>query len=118
MALSLDLTNEWQVIGNTQAITLFRRTGANTFDAGTPVANAFSPGYDANLVASGKIIPKTDNSWYLWAIQTIGPPPSPDNPPPKINDVIEDAAGIRWVIWRVQVQAWGDRFFIDTKQER
>ncbi len=116
MALNLNLAGpvpEWSVVGNTEAVTLYRRQSDGTFDGGTAVANAFrmAAGKDVDAGPGQGVLARTKLSWLVWARQT-------GCPNPKAGDVLQDGGGTRWTVWRVDVQAWGQRFGLDTVQER
>lgn len=99
---------EPQYLDNTEAVTLFRRTAEGTLDNGMAVANAFRLEVEKD---SERGLVKNSLTWLLWNSQT-------NNPAPKKQDVIKDAAGIRWSILTVDIQAWGARYSIETVQER
>lgn len=112
MPIVPNFANEWQYIGSTEPVTLFRRLTESTFDAGTAVANAFRLEVKKGAEGGGKgVLAGNSLTWLLWNSQT-------GNPAPKRQDVIRDAAGIRWSIMSVAVQAWGARYLIETFQER
>ena len=109
--LSTIVGNEWKYIGDTEPVTLSRRLANGTFDAGTPVANAFSPGFRLEVSTGKATLAKDANVFVLWQNQT-------GDPAPKPSDVIQEASGARWSAVKVDVQAWGLRFVCDVIKER
>lgn len=108
-----DLTaHEWQYLGDTEAVTFFRKTADGAFDAGTPVANAYRLEVDKDQQAGGvgaKV--KARLHWLLWSVQA-------GSVPAKTGDRVVDGAGVKWVVEKAHIQAWGTRYFLETVQER
>lgn len=107
----VDCSLEFQFMSNTEQVTLYRKLTDGTFDAGTVIVNALRLNVEKDLTGGGRgLVRKHHLDWYVWSVQC-------GLPPVKVNDVIQDAAGVRWTIWNVDVQAWGARFLVQTLQE-
>lgn len=112
LATSGNIGQEWVYMQNTEGVIFFRKTADGTFDAGTVVANALRLEVLKDMTGGSLgVLSKNSLRWLLWNSQT-------GNPAPKIGDVIQDAGGTRWSAWNVDIQAWGARYLIETRQER
>ena len=97
------------VISQTEVVTLYRKLSDGVFDGGTLVGQALRLDV-AKSQPIGRTGAKFNNrlQWYLWANQA--------GSGVKDGDVIQDSAGVRWVIEKTDVQAWGQRYLVDTVQ--
>jgi hypothetical protein len=91
------------------AITLYRRQPGGTYDGGTAVAHALATGGERGSTDGDPRLSTKQRTWHLWAAEA--------GDPPKVDDVIEDANGDRWVVDQAQVLTLGTRFRVETRLE-
>lgn len=94
-----------------ETVTLYRRLSPSTFDAGTTVTNVLRRAATREeLAAAGASLKQTGLVWHLWAANVAGPGP-------KVNDVVQDADGVRWSVLRADKQTLGTRHRLTTIRE-
>jgi hypothetical protein len=119
--LQLDIENDYQVFDNLETVTYYRRLGAGTFDAGTTVTGTLREvGSRFETQRKGSNVQQA-LPWNLPTVQ-VGSFANPVAPlgiaDPKVNDVIQDAAGVRWSVLKVDSDTLQTRWYLQTMQER
>lgn len=88
--MSIDLSQDWQLVEGPQTAKLHPRTGEGSYGAPVEVTNC-----NRQLTATGGLeagdedLETRSTTWDLWAAKLGGAVP-------KMGDVLEDAAGVRW----------------------
>jgi hypothetical protein len=119
--LQLDIENDYQVFDNLETITYYRRTSSSGFDAGTQVVGALREvGMRTETQRRGSNVQQV----LAWNLPTVlvgsfaNPVPPVGIADPKVNDVIQDAAGVRWSVVHVDSDTLQTRWYLQTMQER
>ncbi len=118
--LQLDIANDFQVFDNLEVVTYFRRTSNAGFDAGTQVTGALREvGTRQEIQRKGSIVRQT-LAWNLPTVQVgdFAIPVGIGTTDPKVNDVIQDAAGVRWSVIQADNDTLQTRWYLQTVQER
>jgi hypothetical protein len=109
----IDPSDDFAVVDNVETVIYYRRTGNATFDEGTVCNSALRRDVGREEVQTdGATLVRVKTRWHIWAAD-LGPGPSP-----KVNDVIEDAAGLRWSITDVDEGTLQTRWRLQSIQER
>jgi hypothetical protein len=107
---------EWQLIDNDESGMLLRKLGDGSFSPGVTVDNALRVRIKKDGTATRKgALNRATVDWILWAVQCADA--AGNNPPVKNGDVFQDSSGIRWDMWKVDIEANGARFVCHTVQE-
>src|SRR6516162_8216317 len=121
-ALQLGIENDYQIFDNLETVTYFRRLSNSGFDGGTVVAGALrevAMRSERQLQAAS--ILKQVETWNLPTV-LVGRFANPVLPngktDPKVNDVIQDAAGVRWSVIESDIATLQTRWYFHTIQER
>jgi hypothetical protein len=121
MTWDIDIADDYEVFDNLETVTYFRRIGAGTFDAGTTVTGALREvGTRVETQRRGSNVQQT-LAWNLPTVQVGSfefPAPPLGIADPKVNDVIQDAAGVRWSVLKVDSDTLQTRWYFQTMQER
>jgi hypothetical protein len=113
VASLIDPSDDFAVVDNVETVTYYRRTGNATFDEGSICQSALRRDVRRQEKdAGGATLVRVDTRWHIWA-DDLGPGPSP-----KVNDVIQDSAGIRWSVVDVDEGTLQTRWRVLTVQER
>jgi hypothetical protein len=113
VASLIDPSEDFAVVDELETVTYYRRTGNSTFDEGTICDNALRRDVGREEVQlNGASLVRIKTRWHIWAAD-LGP-----GPPPKVNDVIQDAAGTRWSVLEVDEGTLQSRYRIQAAQER
>lgn len=113
MAGLIDPTDDFTVVDSTETVTYYRRTGNSTFDQGSVCTSALRRDVSREEVQTGgATLVRVKVRWHVWAAD-LG-----DGPQPKVNDVIQDAAGVRWSVLDVDEGTLQTRYLIHAVQER
>ncbi len=113
MAGLIDPSDDFAVVDNLEAVTFYRRTGNSTFDEGAICESALRRDVAREEIqVDGATLVRIKARWHIWAAD-LG-----QGPPPKVNDVIQDAAGIRWSVLDVDEGTLQSRYLIHAVQER
>jgi hypothetical protein len=124
--LQLDIANDYQVFDNLETVTYFRRTSNSGFDGGTVIALNGSAGALREVGSRFETQHRGSNvqqtlSWNLPTalVGSFAFPVAPNGiADPKVNDVIQDAAGVRWSVVHVDSDTLQTRWYLTTMQER
>lgn len=114
MAITLTqaVADEWQFIDGLEVVTYFVRLTEGTFvTPATTIPNCLPREVSREWMASVGLLDKTGKVWHLWASQASGVVP-------KEQDVVQDGAGVRWAVKRVQKQTLGTRYRLTCIKER
>lgn len=119
--LQLDIENDFQVFDNLETVTYYRRVGPGTFDSGIVVTGALREvATRVEVQRRGSNVQQT-LAWNLPTVQ-VGDFANPVHPngiaDPKVNDVIQDAAGVRWSVIQVDNATLQTRWYLHVMQER
>lgn len=121
MTWELDIADDYEVFDNLEAVTYFRRKGAGAFDAGTAVSGALREvGSRFETQRKGSNVQQI-LGWNLPTVQVGSfefPAPPLGIADPKVNDVIQDASGVRWSVVKVDCDTLQTRWYLQTVQER
>lgn len=111
--MDLDTSGFWEIVGNKETITYFERDTDAAFDptAGTTVTDAKRRA-PTKLEQSlgGGLLRQTQLVWHLWT-EKLG------SIVPKIGDVIEDSASVRWTVTLVEIQSYVQRYRLTCQRE-
>jgi hypothetical protein len=109
----IDPSDDFAVMDNLETVTYYRRTGSSTFDQGTVCTNALRRDVHREEVQTeGASLVRIKTRWHIWAAD-LGAGWSP-----KVNDVIQDANGVRWSVSDVDEGTLQTRWRLLTVQER
>lgn len=106
-----DFTTDYLVLDTTEAVAYFRRTGSQTFDAGTAVANALRLDVTKDEKQNTALSYLIDVRWLIYKAQVGATEP-------KVNDVVQDAGGKRWTVTKVEVDAICQSYWLDSVREK
>lgn len=113
MARLIDPGGDYAVVDNTEQVIYYRRLTSSTFDEGTILQSALRRDITKKEVqTSGATLVRIEVRWHIWSAD-LG-----QGLPPKVNDVIEDSAGIRWSVIDVDEGTLQTRWRLITVQER
>jgi hypothetical protein len=113
MAGLIDPGGDFAVVDNLETVIYYRRTGNATFDEGSVLDNALRRDVAREEVPTdGATLFRVKTRWHIWA-EDLGP-----GPPPKVNDVIQDAAGVRWSVTDVDEGTLQTRWRLLSVRER
>jgi hypothetical protein len=113
VASLIDPSGDFAVVDNVETVIYYRRTGNSTFDEGSVCDNALRRDESREEVQTeGATLVRIKTRWHIWA-EDLGAGPSP-----KVNDVIQDAAGIRWSVTDVDEGTLQTRWQMLAIQER
>lgn len=119
--LQVDIRNDFAVFDNLETVTYYRRIANSQFDAGTVVTGALREQDNrAELQRKGSNVRRT-LAWDLPIVQvgSFAVPVAPlGTSDPKVNDVIQDAAGVRWSVLSADLATLQTRAYLQTMQER
>lgn len=116
--LQLDIENDFQVFDNLETVTYYRRTSNSGFDGGTLVTGALRH-FSQRTERQGKgSNVRNELAWELPVVQVGSLVIGPQAQEGKVNDVIQDAAGRRWSVLRVELATLQTRYHVTTVQER
>src|SRR5258708_32472994 len=112
--------DDFQVFDNLEVVTYFRRTSNAGFDAGTQVTGALREvGSRFETQRKGSVVQQT-LAWNLPTVQ-VGDFANPvgvlGKADPKVNDGIQDAAGVRWSAIHVDSDTLQTRWYFTTIQD-
>lgn len=108
MTVTLDVSGDWEVMDNRETVTYHRRTSHTAFAAGVSVPESLREVVEA---FDPRALNNIDVVWNLWEENISGVTP-------KQGDVVEDAAGARWVVDRARYATLQSRWQLDCKRER
>jgi hypothetical protein len=109
----IDPSEDFAVVDDRETITYYRRTGNSSFDEGSVCDNALRRDVRREEVQlNGASLVRIKTRWHIWAADLA------QGPPPKVNDVIQDAAGVRWSVLEVDEGTLQSRYRIQAVQER
>lgn len=114
MTLQLYLDDDWPLIDGVEAVTLFRKQPAGTFDAGVVVPHAVRVDRlkTAEMSGEGRLMLRK-LTWLLCPAEC-----SPaGQAPPKQDDVIQDGSAVRWSADSVRTYPLGSTHEVQTTQE-
>jgi hypothetical protein len=120
-ALQLGIENDYVIFDNLETVTYFRRVSNSGFDAGTVVAGALREvGMRTEVQRAGSLVKQTLG--FNLPTVLVGDFANPVAPlgvsDPKVNDVIQDAAGVRWSVIETDNATLQTRWYCRTVQER
>ena len=112
--MAVDFSKSYQTVEGTEAVTYFQRATESTFSPalGTPFSYAKrrAPNKSDNVGPGGALLFGVELIWHVWPID-LG------SIVPKVGDVIQDAAGKRWVVLSVGVHNISQRYRLATAKE-
>jgi hypothetical protein len=113
MASLIDPSGDFAIVDNVEVVTYYRRIGNATFDEGSVLNNALRRDvHRQEKDAGGATLLRIETRWHIWASDLgLGPVP-------KLNDVIQDTAGVRWSVTDVDEGTLQTRWRLLTVQER
>lgn len=107
--MPLNTASYWKAVEATETVTYYRRTAEDTFTTST-VAHAKRRAPMKWEVLGDGLISVCELTWHLWADALNGVIP-------KVSDVIQDTAGVRWTLIKVEVNSLGQRYRCSAQKE-
>jgi hypothetical protein len=109
--MPLDVAGDWVVVDGTETISFFRRLTERDFDSPRAVDNTLGRVLDKDVMEARYQISRDGKVWHVWEEKLPFPVPA-------VNDVIEDADGVRWVVKKVMFGTLKSRYQIVCVRER
>ena len=113
MTFTLDTAKLYRAVQGKEAVTYYSRTAEG------PAPGAFAAGLSLPHAKRVGVVQEETNSvglkvkrlpWHVWS-DDLGATV------PKVNDVLQDAAGARWSVERVTPNRFRTRFRLETVKE-
>lgn len=103
--MSVDTSDGWSLVENPETVTYRTKTGEGTYTE-QQVTHA-KRRVEARFAEDLKGVKEL--TFHLWAAKLAGASP-------KRGDEIQDGGGVRWAIFRVEVQSLGQRFKCECRR--
>jgi len=113
--VTLIIDDDWQVVDNLEVVTYLTKTAPDTWNAGASVPNVLRRARDKTFADTGKNLQVQEIVFHAWASQLAA---AQVGGPPKINDKIVDADGLRYVVKEVQVHCFYTRYRLTCVREQ
>lgn len=111
MVVAVDTSNHWRYITGRETVKYYARVAEALPASALSVPNAKRSPLAKTLLLADAMLAKFGLKWTVWKNQLSGVIP-------KINDVLEDQYGVRFVVQRVDVESLGERFDLTCLQSR
>lgn len=108
--MTWDVSGDFAVIDSLETLTLFRRTSTSAFDSGTAVPLCLREPLEREEIGGQVLLKKGGLRFQMWAANVTGAAP-------KVADVVQDFAGIRYTVLKVGTQTVGTRYDLTCIKE-
>jgi hypothetical protein len=112
-ALNFNVGGDFAVVDGLESVTYYRRTGTSAFDSGTLCPHALRRvlGKETFAGADGAPLRRTRLRWHIWSADLQA------GAAPKVGDVIQDAANVRYTVQHADTTTFASRFAFEAVQE-
>ena len=100
---AIDTSNDWNLVEDREEVLFFSKTSETPPRAGVTVPNAKRMALDKEEIETDADLAKYGVAWHVWRNQLSGIIP-------KFGDVLQDSDGFRFVVQRVGVLSFRQRF--------
>jgi hypothetical protein len=107
MVRAIDTADDWKLVEGRETVTYFKRIAENRLAAGVTVPNAKRFPVRKDRLQADSLLAKIDVVWRLWKNQL---PAELAGHVPCVGEIIQDAAGVRWIVKMVEILSLGQSY--------
>ncbi len=107
----VDFSGDYLVFNNLWTVNFYSRTGESTYATPLPIAHALRVTTTRTQQIGAALVTRHCVVWHLWETELGGYVP-------KHGDIVQDAAGVRWLIEQNHHDYLTGRFECDSFQQR